>query len=246
MAKKAAPSPAPVPNLFAQAAQAPAAPKKSKGTVIRLPADLGTDGKLTAEAAELNQAVSNVLEADREKKAATNKENLAKGLLNPHVFNRYVAQYATDGLPPPGPISVVNHKGESLTYVVQDKSQQHAVSDEQIMLLTGLYGEQAHRLLEVRDAYGFNMETMAELAAGANAAPGETVQAVIFALVSSAVVGSTKLSEAQKANIISHTRQTHVKAGTLQRLVELCGRNTDKLRQTIEIMGSAVVRYLKT
>ncbi len=125
MAKK----PAAVPSLFTKAKeQKVASPVKPKGTVIVLPKDLDAEGNLTGQSEELNKSVTDVIEADREEKAAKSKGNLAKGILNRFIASEYAGLYANRGVVPATPVQVVNHRGESLTYVTQDKSQQNGLA----------------------------------------------------------------------------------------------------------------------
>ena len=246
MAKKAvvAKSPAPKPNLFAKAKeQAVAAPKKEKGTVIQLPKELDTDGKLIGESAILNNAVTEALEASAEEKAAKNKGALAKGRLSTYAESRFVELTAKLGVLPPTPVSVVNHNGESVTYIVQDKSQQNAIGQEQIDLFKEILGEGgAARVVHTKTIYAFNADTMEQKAANADLSVAEIVAEV----VSAALATDARLSDEQKAELITSVEKTYLTPNTLPRVAELCGADSGRIGQFLTAAGSACVRYIKS
>jgi hypothetical protein len=244
MAKKSvAAVAAPKPNLFAKAKEsAVAAPKKEKGTVFQLPKELDVEGKLIGESALLNNAITEVLEASAEEKAAKNKGNLAKGRLSKYARSRMVEMTAKLGVLPPTPVSVVNHSGESVTYVVQDKTQQNAIGAEQVDLFKSLLGEDgAARVVHTKTVYSFDVNTMEE-----KAAYGEmTVAEIVAETVSAALAADKRLSDEQKGALISSTEKTYLKPNTLQRVAELCGADAARIEQFLEAAGSSVVQYVK-
>jgi hypothetical protein len=245
MAKKSVSAPAaPKPNLFAKAKEAAVvAPKKEKGTVIQLPKELDVEGRLIGESALLNHAVTEVLEASAEEKAAKNKGSLAKGRLSKYTQARLVELTAKFGVLPPTPMSVVNHNGESCTYVMQDKSQQNAIGPEQIELFKSVLGEDgANRVVHTKTIYSFDVDTMEQKAAN-----GEmTVAEIVAETVSAALAADARLSDDQKASLIQSSEKTYLKPNTLQRVAELCGADAARIEQFLDAAGSACVRYIKS
>ena len=67
-----------------------AAPKKKKGTTLRLPQELDGEGKLTGEGKLLNESLTQAIVADEEEKAAKTRCTLAKGLLQKWAFKQFV------------------------------------------------------------------------------------------------------------------------------------------------------------
>lgn len=239
--------PAAKPNLFARAAEKSTTQpkKKKKGTVLVLPKDLNDEGELQGESKLLNEAVTIAITAKAEVDAAKGRLGAAMGALSDHTEEAWCAVYAEGSVQPDTPVVIQNHKGESLTFVVQDKSGQNAVDHHQVELLEVLLGKEvATGLIETRETYGFNPATMKQLANGVKA-KGGTVQDVIFEIVSNAVTRSNQLSDEQKAEIFTHSAKTYVKGNTLPRLAELCGSNVGKIKGFLEAVGSAIVRYLK-
>ena len=235
------------PNLFARAATKTAAkPTKKKGTPLILPVDLNERGELVGESKLLNEAVSIALSSKKEMDAAQGRLSAAKGTLHAHTEEAWCAIYASGGVKPATPVSIQNHKGESLTFVVQDKCGQNAINGEQFELLSILLGEEvADSLTETREVFGFNPDTMKEIATGDKANGEETVQDVIFKIVSDVIGKSTKLSDEQKDAMFTQTSKMHIKKNVLPRLAELCGSNVCKIQSFMIAAGSAIVRYLK-
>jgi hypothetical protein len=246
MAKKSAATAAvaaPKPNLFAKAKEQKAdTPKKAKGTIFQLPKELDAEGKLMGDSAVLNYAVTEALEASQEEKTAKNKGNLAKGKLAKYAQGELVKTIAKLGVMPPTPVEVVNHNGESVTYVVQNKAGQNPISGEQIELLQQEFGAELCALMtEQRETYAFNPETMAEATPDGK----NTVQDVVFEIVSAALVECKRLSDEQKANIIAATTKSFLRETTLPRVAELCGADANRIDKFFEFAGSTVVRYVK-
>jgi hypothetical protein len=243
MAKKSAATAAPKPNLFAKAKEQKAeAPKKSKGTVFQLPKELDAEGKLMGESAVLNYAVTEAHEAAQEEKAAKNKGNLAKGKIARYAQGELVKTIAKLGVMPPTPVSVINHNGESVTYVVTNKAGQNPISDEQIGMLQQEFGEELCTLMtEKRETYAFNPATLAEATPDGKS----TVQDVVFEIVSAALVECKRLSDEQKANIIDATTKSYMRVTTLPRVAELVGADANRLDKFFEYAGSSIVRSVK-
>lgn len=240
--------PAAKPNLFARAAENSSSKpkKKKKGTVLALPKDLDSEGQLQGESKLLHEAVAIAITAKAEMDAAKGRLGSAVGILHAHAEEAWCAQYAGQGTQPETPVIIQNHLGESLTFVVQDKCGQNSVTEEQIELLGILLGEEVTAgLIETKEVYGFNPDTMKQIAEGDKATGKETVQDVIFKTISDTIGKSTKLSDDQKAEIFTHVSKTYVKKNTLPRLAELCGSNVGKIEGFLQAAGSAIVRYLK-
>jgi len=234
------------PNLFAAAGEKEKEePKKEKGTVFHLPKDLDSEGKLTVDTARLHDAVEEVAEAVADEKAAKNRGNAAKGLLGKHALCRYTREMAKLAVLPPGPITLVNHEGAGVTYVVQDKSQQNSLDEKQIELLKKQLGPTlAAKIVVSRELFFFNVKTLDEKAAG-EAAEGENVGKVVFEIVSEAIMACDKLSDEQKTAVIGKKTKNYLAENTLQRIPELVGANAAKIQLFLETVGSAIVRYIK-
>ena len=247
MATKTA-QPAAKPNLFAHAAEKSAvAPKKKvKGTVLVLPKDLNKNGELQGESKILNEAITIAIAAKAEMDAAKGRLGAASGVLHSYTEEAWCATYASVGVQPATPVSIQNHKGEALTFVVQDKCGQNPVDAREVKALGILLGEEvAANLIETCEIFGFNPTTMKQVAGGDKANGKETVQDIIFKVVSEVIGKNPKLSDEQKEEMFTQVSKTYVKKNTLPRLSELCGSNVGKIQGFLTAAGSAFVRYLK-
>ena len=227
-------------NPFAAAATAAAtAPaKKAKGTTFVLPRELNGEGKLVGQSLVLNESVTRAIEASAEEKAAHNKLDLHKGILAAWALDRTVEKIAELGTLPTTPISIVNHNGEAVTYVIQDKSGQNALSPEQVQMLHAVFGEEgATRMIETRTIYSFNSEVLAQQ----SQIEGKTVLDVVAA----AVMGTPGLTDEQRAALLTAQSKTFVRPNTLIRVAELCGANVERITAWFQAVGSAVVKYVK-
>ena len=157
--------------------------------------------------------------------------------------SRVVELYAKLGVAPATPVSLVNHNGESVTYVMADKSQQNPVGPEQVELLKSLLGDDgASKVVSERTIYSFNPETMEEKAAHDES---KTVFEIVCETVSTALANDPRLSDEQKAAIIKSTSKTYLQPNTLDRLAELCGADAGRISQFYDAAGTACVRSIK-
>lgn len=244
MAKKSAVAKSPAPNLFANAKKAAAAaPKKEKGTVVQLPKELDTEGKLVGESKLLNDAVTAAIEAQVEEKTAKTKGNLAKTRLIPFAQSKVVELYAKLGVPPPTPFSLVNHNGESVTYVMADKSQQYPLNEEQVELFKSILGEDgAAKVIRDKTVFSFDPDTMEQQAENAK---DKTVLEIVAELVSAALANDTRLSDDQKSTLLKSSVKTFLQPNTLDRVAELCGADVAKIGQFYDAAGSSCTRSIK-
>ncbi len=253
------------PNLFKKAKDKAGVTttKSTKGTVFQLPKDMDGDS-LSAECKEMHDAVTDTIAASAAEKSAKGRGNTAKGVLNPWILRQYAQTWANLGVQPPTPVSLVNHKGDKLTYVVADKSQQYGLQDDQVELLAALLGETStSRLVETVDKYHFDPDIMRQVAGDQPVQPApdasdeekaaydeqlasrEKVEDVVFELVQETVLGTDRLSDEQKEELIGSDTVTRLRRGMLSRLAEFTGGDTQRIADTIDALGSSCSHYLK-
>jgi len=211
--------------------------KKTKGTIFEIPLD----------DRELHETVDDIKRAAKDEKTAKNRGNLAKGLLGKFALARYAGLIAETAVIPPSPYTVVNKDGSGITYIVQNKSQQNALSQDQIGKLRALLGDDiVDSMLEDKELYFFSSTALAEKAAGRKAKGGDLVADVVFEVVSAAIMETSKLSKQQKLALIKKKTTKHLKVDTLSKVPQLFGDMPKKIRPFFEIVGSAINRYFKT
>lgn len=241
---KAAAKKAEKPNLFARAkGKEKAAPKKAvKGTVLELPKSLDNEGHLDAECQVLHDAISGVISADADKKAAEGRCNLHKGEVNGWANSAYPAQWAKLGVMPPQPITIVNHKGQSVTYVVQNRLRGKELPQEQIDLLASVIGEgNVDSLMEDVSTYSFNSKVMSR------EVNGRTVEEIVAEKVSEVLADDPEIAEAlgEDEELIEFSTKRLFKVGTLERLAEFTGSDAKKIAACLAALEGGVVRYTK-
>lgn len=215
-------------KVKAQAAEKPATTRR-KETVWLVPAG-------SKEAV----AVHELVELTRQAKAIEAKTGVFKGALKEFGETNYVADYVRLGVPPETPMTVQNPDGEKVTFVVQDRSSQYGVKDDQKTALVDLLGEDAtNELLYEETSFGFNRDILA--------LPGvmEIVEKALEGAIKK-LVDNNVLTEEQTGELLDVKVKTAFKPGTLDRLTMICGKDTTKIAQFLEIMGSSATRYVKT
>lgn len=242
------------PNLFAKAEKKPQPAKESKkGTTFELPKDLDATGALTGSSKVMNEAVSEVIAAKKDEKAATNRANLAKSRLNPWIGAQWIAAWCRGGIQPATPVALANHNGEALTYVVQDRSRSATLESSQVEALENLLGaDLAAQIVATSTVFSFDEKTMAEPAgkirkdaSAEDVAAMPTVQDVICEIVSEAISNDPRLTDEQRELLIKADTGIRVRPGVLPQLVSLVGADAVKVGAVLDIIGSSMTRYLK-
>lgn len=188
-------------------------------------------GKIVAEAVHV------LNELDAQKKAIDAKMGVHKTLVTKYANENFVRDYAETCVFPETPMVVQNRDGEKVTFVVQDRSSQSAVKDEQKEALIQILGEdKAKDLLVEETTFSFNRDVL--LRDGVMAVVEKHLDAAIKELGKKELMG-----EGQE--LLDVDQAVHFRPGTLERLGFVCGKDTTRLREVIEAMGSACVRYIK-
>lgn len=187
----------------------------------------------------LGVAVKELVALSQQAKAIEAKTGLFKGLLKEHGESEYVDDYVRLGVEPETPMVIQNTDGEKVTFVIQDRSAQYGVKEDQKAALVELLGEDAAgNLLYEETSFGFNRDVLA--------LPG--VQEIVEKALESAIRKLTAegvLTEEQTELLLDVKVKEAFKPGTLGRLVNLCGKDTVKVKQLLEILGSSATRYIK-
>ncbi len=214
----------------AKAAAAVAAPKSAKkSTVWLVPAD-----------SKEGVAVKELTKLTREAKTIEAKMGVFKGTLKTYGEDKYVGDYVRDGVSPETPTVIQTPDGDKVTFVIQDRGGQYGVKEDQKEALADLLGaDVAKDMLYEETSFGFNRDVLAM--------PG------VMEIVEKALESATKklvnegvLTEEQVEGLLDVSVKTAFKPGTLDRLVMLAGKDTNKVSQLLGIMGSSATRYVKS
>lgn len=183
------------------------------------------------------QSIKTLTDLTREKKAIEAKMGVHKSIVKRYADKKYVATYVETECSPESPMIVQNGDGEKVTYVVQDRSASSKVSDEQIDALKDLLGpEGAERVIWQETSFGFNPEALAQ----------DGVMEVLEKHLEKAVKEIEKNDLLPEGlELLSASTQTAFKPGTLKRLTSICGKDHSRVKQFLDIMAGACVRYVR-
>ncbi len=224
-------------------AAATKAPAKSKKETVWLVGDPAGDVSKD-ETVKVAKSIKELTVLAVQAKAVEAKMGVHKGVIKEFAESKFVESYVRLGVHPETPMQVQNADGEKITFVVQDRGSQYAIKDDQREALNGLLGEDATTdLLYEETTFGLNRDILA--------LPG--VQAIVEKALESAVRkltddkdGKPVLPPELAEQLLDVKVKTAFKPGTLDRLTLICGRDTTKVAQFIEIAGSSITRYVKT
>ncbi len=201
-------------------------PTKKKETVWHAPSP------------EIAEAISELKEISAEEKALKARAEVHKTTVKQFAEGRFYEDYADLGVPPETPMKVQNDAGQQVTFVVQDRSAQYGCKDSQkeaMELLLGPEGVEEVVFEETR--FGLSRDVLAR--EGALEIVDKALESATRALRKAGVLGDDE--ELIDADVVQA-----FKPGCLKRVAELCGRDTARMRQFVEAMGSSAVRYVKS
>lgn len=191
------------------------------------------------EGDKVGKAVHELVRLSGEEKALKAKMKIHKQIVEKHAEGSFVGDFSQDGVMPETPMKVVNAEGESVTYVVQDRSSQYALKEEQIDALTELLGEDSvNDIVYTEHSIGFNREVMA--IPGVAEVVEKSLESAIRKLVKDEVIDGDTADE-----LVEVKEKTALKPGTLSRAADLVGRDQTRLQRFINTVGSCVTKYVK-
>lgn len=188
---------------------------------------------------DVAEAVGALVRLEAEAKATEAKMLLHKTVVKNYCENRFVQDFASLGALPDTPMQVQNPDGHKVTFVVQDRSSQYKVKDDQKEALCQIFGEDAaERLTYEEYALSFSRDLMSI---------PEVYEAVDKALSGAVkkLVDKGTLTADEGDTLILADKKVAFRPHTLERLSEICGRDTVKMKQMLDVMGSSATRYVK-
>jgi len=185
------------------------------------------------------KAVKELVRLSANAKALEAQMGLHKTVVSKYAEERYIRAYAESGVSPDTPMVVVNGDGEKVTYVVQDRSSQYQVSEEQTDALTQLLGEDKVKTLIYEETwFSFNRAILA--LPGVMDAIGGALETVVVGLVSEGT-----LTQEQADSLLDSGKKVAFRPGTLDKVADLCGKDVVRMKTFLDIMGSSATRYVK-
>lgn len=188
---------------------------------------------------QVAESLTQIREISAEMKALDAKMGIHKDRVKAYGNQKFINEFASQGVLPDSPMKVVGSDGSSVTFVVQDRSSQYRVSDEQVEMLNVVVGSDvAESILYEETTFGFNRDILS--IPGVSEVVEKALEAVAKKLVSSQV-----LTGEQADMLIEADTKRAFKPGTLERAVLLTGDNKQNLSMFLDAMGSSCVRYVK-
>lgn len=212
-------------------AAAPKATGKKKNTTWI------TNDNPDTESAAVAKSLHELVALHAQVKTLDAKMEVHKSTIKRYARKNFFRDYASMGVFPETPMIVQNAEGEKATFVVQDRSTQYAVKDDQRDALVDALGEdKANELIVDDTTFSFNRDLL----------QNETVMAELEAALEGV---QNKLREAgvitDGDELITATTKSAFRAGMIQQLAIICGRDVVKMEQVAEAMGSSTVMYVK-
>lgn len=184
--------------------------------------------------------VEQFLQLDKEEKAAKSRKDLPKGKLRTHCRDLFVSDYVAQDKPPETPMVLMCPNGQSVTYVSQDRTKQHEVSDSELEALGAVLGvDKAAKLVYNETEFAFSRELMER---------DEVANAIDKALTACVkkLVDSKALTEAESEMLLVATVERHYRPRVLTQMTDICGKDVATVKQVLDIMGTGVTNYVKS
>lgn len=136
-------------------------------------------------------------------------------------------------------MKVVSDDGDSVTYVVQDRSGQYALSEEQLDDLNDILGQDAVESItfeETKISFDRVVLSKPEVASRVEAA----LENVITSLLEEEVISGEEADA-----LIRAESKTSLVPGTVERAAMITGNDQRKLGDFLDVLGSCVCDYVK-
>jgi hypothetical protein len=191
----------------------------------------------SAENEAVGNAIHEMVQIQAQLKALEAKMDLHKRLVKNHADAQFYQAYASAGVFPETPMQVQNKLGEKVTFVVQDRSSQSKVSEEQKEALAEFLGEDAvDQVLYDESRISFNRDVLSK--PGVSERVEQALEQAIQELHAEGLLN-------EDDELIDATVTTTFRPGLLDRLGMLFGKDVNRIRTFVELMGSACVRYVR-
>lgn len=192
----------------------------------------------------LGKALAEVVKCDAQAKKLEMRSALAKSQLKEYCYQRWTEDFALRGWQPPAPVKLVNSAGQSVTYVIQDKTGSASLGESDYSDLVAALGRKRALAAtsEKRRVY-FDPNVLDQESLDGRTV-GEAVEEQLALLADDLVIAKSISPEQAKSLFVVAKTRAFV-PGFLSRLPSFCDFSADKLRVALEMIGSAVVRYIK-
>lgn len=191
------------------------------------------------DAETVGKAIHELALLEAQAKTISAKQEVIKSAVKRYCDNLFITSYVSQGSMPDSPMTLLNSDGEKVTYVCQDRGGQYGLKEDQKEALADLLGEDALQdIVYDETSFGFKRDVLA--------LPG--VMPIIEKALENAVnelIDTGTLTGDQASELLDVKNKTAFKPGTLDRLTQICGKDTSRVKQFLDIAGSSFTRYIK-
>jgi hypothetical protein len=202
------------------------------GTTIALKG-VGADKKI-------GEAITDFLRHTKTSKEAEKLAGIAKTQVFDFAEARWLKMFEDGGEQPAGPFKIVNVLGESVNFIVQDKSDGAELKYNAATDLKLLLGREASSAVETTTKFALDSDVLYERAA----CGFSTVGACLANQVDN-MVRATVISRDQADRLFKSREATVIKPKFLERLPLLADRCNVQLKELLGAVGSAIVRFIR-
>jgi hypothetical protein len=203
----------------------------------------------TVDILDLAEAVRqvNLLAAEIVRTTTLFKENTAA--VKTYAEKRWLAHWASFRQQPETPVKVTTKAGDSVAFVVADKTRGFAPNAKMIAELGDLVGAvtlDGH--LNPAVTYSFNDEVLALEAKDPMTSRKSTIMAMIARRINpllEELVNSGQITRSQADALVSAEQVRVFDASFVAELPELCNRDPVRLGAAVTALGGAIVRFIK-
>lgn len=191
------------------------------------------------EGDKVAKSVKELVRISNEVKAKKSQMAIHTGVVSKYAKSAFVEHFAENGVMPETPMKVVNADGDSVTYIVQDRSGQYNLKQEQIEAMNQILGEDVvDDLLYNEVTFSLNREVMA--IPGVTEAVDKALSTAVRKLVKDEVIDGDQADE-----LVDVSEKLAFKPKMLQRAATLTGNDKTRLLQFLNAMGSSCTMYTK-
>lgn len=192
---------------------------------------------------EISDAIEGLTKLTLESKALEGRMNILKTKIKEAAEELFANEYAETGLVPEAPIVMQTKEGVKLNYIVQDRSSQYDVKEDQINELKSMKFPVDEMIYE-ENTFKFDREIMA--IPGVTEALDKAVTTAINKLVSTEVLSS---EEAEALVVVD--KKVAFKSGVLNRIGQYIAKVRSKeeraelITSFLDTAGSNFTRYVR-
>lgn len=187
----------------------------------------------------LNSSVERLIKLEDDAKALEGQMSVHKLKLKQFGDQSFASACVDKGKLPDSPLIIQSAAGQSVKFVVTDRSNQYAVKADQVVALESLLGKDgAEKILYEEYSFRLNSEILA--VDGVAQAVEKALEAVVKKLVQAGTI-----SYDQGESLVQVDSKKTFKPKTLERLIEICGRETARVAGFLQAMGASATRFIK-